>query len=349
MSSQSQPLHSLHSLADQLSNSDFDSIPIIDLSDASESGTRRQALAGHIRNACLNAGFFYVKNHSVPTETVAGAFQAARDFFDTTSEIKQSVDIGKSDNFRGYMALLTENNVPSNKGELHEAFNLGLDPSLGLAQEGGSAGELQHSENLWPSDQVWKGATGFKQAVLDYYSAVLKLGQVLFPLFALALDLDEHFFDEKTRFPAAIMRLLRYPGIPPEQRDERIPGIGPHTDFECFTILCQDAVGGLQVQNKKGEWIDAPYIPGTFVINIGDQFARWTNDIFVSTPHRVLPPTSTRYSIPYFFGCDHEVPLIPPSTCTSDERPNKYPEIMTAGAYVKSRLDETYTVSKVAA
>jgi isopenicillin N synthase-like dioxygenase len=95
--------------------------------------------------------------------------------------------------------------------------------------------------------------------------------------------------------------------------------------------------------------IDAVCIPNTFIINIGDQFARWTNDIFVSTRHRARPATTKdRYSIPFFFGCDHDVPLIPPPTCVSDERPVRY-EVMTAGAYVHMRLSETYTVGKAEA
>ena len=112
--------------------------------------------------------------------------------------------------------------------------------------------------------------------------------------------------------------------------------------------------------------LDAPCIPDTFVINVGDQFARWTSmfcffcslhlgaglrsylsdDIFVSTTHRVLPPTKPRYSIPFFFGCDHSVPLIPPPSCVSADRPNRYPQVVTAGAYVRQRLSETYQVSK---
>lgn len=180
-----------------------------------------------------------------------------------------------------------------------------------------------------------------KRACLDYYTAVLQLGQSLFPLFALALDLPEDFFDDKTRYPAAIMRLLYYPARTVQQAEELEPGIGSHTDFECFTILRQTDVTGLQVQNRKGDWLDASYIPDTFVINIGDQFARWTNDIFVSTTHRVQPTLQDRYSIPFFFGCDHNVPLIPPPTCVTKDRPPKY-EVMTAGAYVHMRLSEIY-------
>ncbi|KAK1925422.1 hypothetical protein DB88DRAFT_193700 [Papiliotrema laurentii] len=341
-------------LASKLLDEDFNNLPVIDLTyAASPDRAQREAVAAEIRSACLNAGFFFVKNHSVPRQVVDNAFAAAAAFFAQSPGVKESVDISKSDNFRGYMKLLSENNDPTKQGEMHESWNIGLDPSIDTSKSTSDfapqdqprkEGSLVHSDNLWPETSTWSGAEDFKRANLEYYSAILALGQSLFPLFALALDLPETFFDDKTRHPAAIMRMLKYPGIPPDQVKDENPGIGAHTDFECFTILAQGGPG-LQVQNRSGEWIDAPVIPDTFVINIGDQFARWTNDIFVSTPHRVLPPRETRYSIPFFFGCDHDVPLIPPSTCVSDARPNKY-QVMTAGAYVHKRLSETYAASQ---
>jgi isopenicillin N synthase-like dioxygenase len=255
------------------------------------------------------------------------------------------VDISKSDNFRGYMGLLTENNDPKNKGDYHEAFNLGLDPLLAPESMGaGGSGDskLQHGENQWPTSENWAGSAEFKDTTLEYYKAVLGLGQRLFPLIALALDLPESFFDDKIRHPAAIMRLLFYPELGDREVDELMPGIGAHTDFECFTILRQDDVPALQVANRRGEWLDAQCIPDTFVVNIGDQLARWTNDIFVSTRHRVLPTVGKdRFSIPFFFGCDHDVVMDPIPTCVSADRPNRY-EVMTAGDYVHMRLSDIY-------
>ncbi|EAL21748.1 hypothetical protein CNBC4500 [Cryptococcus deneoformans B-3501A] len=341
----------LADLSNSLASQDFTSIPVIDLSDAqSPSLQKRKAVAAEIRNACLNAGFFYVKNHGVPLQVVDRTFEQSKEFFNQPDGLKKSVDISKSGgNFRGYMGLLSENNDPKNKGDMHEAFNMGLDPSVDASAfiQDVKEGELRHSENLWPDKKDWQGADVFKQANLDYYKEVLGLGQSLFPLFALALDLPEDFFSDKIEHPAAIMRILFYPALGERQVDELMPGIGAHTDFECFTILRQDDVpSALQVQNRKGQWVDAPYMPDTFVINIGDQFARWTNDIFVSTRHRVLPALSKdRYSIPFFFGCDHDVPLIPPDTCVTADRPAKY-ETMTAGAYVHMRLSDIYKVKE---
>jgi len=141
------------------------------------------------------------------------------------------------------------------------------------------------------------------------------------------------------------MRLLHYPPQYPSNIDVdgRRIGIGAHTDYECFTLLWQDAVGGLQVQNTEGNWIEAVHIPGTLVVNLGDQFARWTNDVFKSTVHRAINVSGAdRYSIPLFFGTDYDVRLEPIPTCISPDTPAKY-EVVTAGEYVKSRLEATYT------
>ncbi|KAJ3762712.1 hypothetical protein EV360DRAFT_13814, partial [Lentinula raphanica] len=207
----------------------------------------------------------------------------------------------------------------------------------------------------------------FREPVLSYYHSIVQLGLRLFPLFALALDLPENFFEDKTTKPAAIMRLLHYPPQSPTTLDnDGVIGIGAHTDefpwleassfcnywspliamiqpviHQCFTILWQDTVSALQVRNADGKWIDAVPIPGAFVLNIGDQLARWTNDVFKSTIHRAINRSGQeRYSIPLFFGVDYDVLLEPIPSCISPEMPAKY-EPVKAGDYVQSRLEET--------
>jgi len=137
------------------------------------------------------------------------------------------------------------------------------------------------------------------------------------------------------------MRVLHYPpqtGV----HDDRI-GIGAHTDFECFTLLWQQPdKQALQVLNADKKWIDATPIPGTIVVNLGDQFARWTNGIFKSTVHRAINRTGVqRYSMPLFFGTDYNVMLEAIPSCVSEERPPKY-EPMKAGDFVKMRLKAAY-------
>ncbi|KAI0762015.1 Clavaminate synthase-like protein [Trametes elegans] len=316
----------------------FEEIPIINLEHAQSTDPHaRKALAEEIRDACVNVGFFYVKNHGIPENIVSATVAAARRFFALPESTKAALDIHKSLNFKGYTGLLGENTNPDNRGDLHEGFDLGWEELTGASRTDDG---VMTGENVWP-----KNLPGFRKAVLEYYHAAVKLGKLLFPLFALALDLPEEFFDDKTTKPAAIMRLLYYP---PQTGsvDDRIEGIGAHTDYECFTILWQDDVPALQVLNKAGKWVDAVPIPGTFVVNLGDQFARWTNDVFKSTVHRAVNRSGVeRYSIPLFFGTDYDVRLEALPSCVSDDFPPRY-EVVTAGEYVKSRLEATYAHSK---
>jgi isopenicillin N synthase-like dioxygenase len=325
--------------------STFQQIPIIDFKDATSSDPKtRRALADLIRDACVNVGFFYIKNHPIPEVTIRAAMEAADNFFSLPSMAKMELDIHKSSNFKGYTALLGENTNPQNKGDLHEAFDLGWEPEHMSHLPVSRDDSEMSGANVWPDAST---LPVFKQSVLAYYHAAVRLGQSLFPLFALALNLPENFFDDKTAKPAAIMRLLHYP---PQHRksvdaDDSVIGIGAHTDYECFTILWQDQVPGLQVLNADGKWIDAVPIAGTLVVNLGDQFARWTNDIFKSTVHRAINCSGgERYSIPLFFGTDYNVRLEPIPGCVSPDSPAKY-EVVTAGEYVKSRLEATYAHS----
>ena len=121
----------------------------------------------------------------------------------------------------------------------------------------------------------------------------------------------------------------------------RRSGVGAHTDYECFTILWQDAPG-LQVQNRSGDWIEALPIPGTFVVNIGDMMQRWTNDLFVSTPHRVVnPPSTARYSFPMFFATNHETVVRVLPQCAGPGQPaalSAHPRRLLDGDHARSRV-----------
>ncbi|KAJ4497013.1 hypothetical protein C8R41DRAFT_894886 [Lentinula lateritia] len=273
----------------------------------------RRALAKEIRNACINVGFFYVANHGVPQTLI-------EDFIENKT----------TPNMMGYSALLSGNNDPNGGGDFQEGFEFTGEP-LNLLDHG-VVSENGHSIglNTWPPE-----LPKFREAALRYYEAVANIGKVLFPIFALALDLKEDFFEEKTNNAAALMRTLRYP--PQEDvSDDHIIGIGAHSD-DCFTILWQEpGIQALQVLNSEKEWINAPPIPG-------DQFARWTNGIFKSTVHRAINRSGVcRYSIPLFVGANWDARLEPIPGCVSPERPLQY-DIITAGEYVKTKLAETYS------
>ncbi|KAF5372166.1 hypothetical protein D9758_004990 [Tetrapyrgos nigripes] len=342
----------------------FKDIPVIDLANISNNDTAaRKALAREIRDACMNVGFFYVKNHGVSESVIQDAFSNSKKFFALPLDAKMKIENKTTPNFKGYSPLLSGNNDPNNKGDLQEGFEFGWEDPPVEAQdianqnvtpkENGNNDGVMAGANVWPEE-----LPEFRLASLRYYHALVNLGKSLFPMFALALGLEDNFFEDKTRHSAALMRMLYYP---PQTGpvDDRIIGIGAHTDWEastflitclirllleqCFTILWQEpGIQALQVLNAKKEWINAPPIPGTFVVNLGDQLARWTNDIFKSTVHRAINRSGVeRYSIPLFFGTDYGVRLEPIPGCVSSSRPMKY-EVITAGEYVKAKLAETY-------
>ncbi|KAF8993504.1 Clavaminate synthase-like protein [Cyathus striatus] len=328
----------MSSLVEQanLADTSFQNLPIIDLGDITSKDVNvRRTLVEQVRNACLSAGFF-VTNHGIPDTVVEGALSTARQYFSLPVDTKMELDYRNSPNFRGYYPLLSGNSSAERGKNVHEGFALGWEPlESELSQQGAATG----GSNVWVSDEK---LPEFRKRVLQYYHAAVRLGKHMFPLFAQALNEAEDFFEEKTQESAALMKLLHYPPqLPPI--DYRDIGISAHTDWECFTILLQEpGIQALQVLNAKGEWIEAPALPGTLVINIGDQLARWTNDVFKSTTHRAVNLSGAeRYSIPLFFGTDYGVKLEPIASCISPEQPPKY-EVMTAGEYVRSRLAARY-------
>jgi isopenicillin N synthase-like dioxygenase len=153
----------------------------------------------------------------------------------------------------------------------------------------------------------WPDLPGFKPAVQAYYAAVFALGRRLFDGFALALGLEEGYFDAMVTRPPSKLRLIHYPF---DDAAQDAPGIGAHTDYECFTILLADKPG-LEVMNDQGQWIDAPPVEDAFVVNIGDMLEVMTAGTFVATAHRVRTVSEERYSFPLFYACDFHTQIKP--------------------------------------
>lgn len=313
----------------------FHEIPVIDFAPmlGGDPAARRRT-AMQLRQAAIEVGFFYVRNHGVPESVIDALFDAGPAFFALPLTEKMKVHVRCSTNNSGYTPMLEENVNPAAKGDYHEAYDMAAelapdDPAL-------NSGRSLYGVNIWP-----ESLPEFRQAMLEYNREVLKLGRAMFRAFALALEQDEHFFDPMITHPTCAQRIVYYP--PQEGAiDADMIGIGAHSDYECFTILAQREVAALQVLNAAGEWITAPPIPGTFVVNIGDQMARWSNDLFSSTVHRAINVSGrARYSVPFFLGTNYDALIDVLPGCVSAEHPRKYQPVI-AGAYVQSRLDATY-------
>lgn len=297
----------------------------------------RQAVAREIGAACRNIGFFYLANHGIAPDLMARTFAEAKRFFDQPLEAKLTIDIERSPCHRGYFKLGGENLDPGKQteaGDLKEGVKIGRDlaPDHPLVQ----AGLPLHGPNLWPDN-----LPGWQGAMQSYFDALTGLGRQIMHAFALSLGLDECYFDRDLTDPMATLGPLHYP---PQQGaiTEKQIGAGAHTDFGCLTILAQDRNGGLQVKNAAGTWIDAPPIPGAFVINIGDMMARWTNDLFASTQHRVVNLSgSERYSLPFFYDPNFRAKVEALPSCVSAERPAKFPPT-TSGQHLLDMINATF-------
>jgi len=196
-------------------------------------------------------------------------------------------------------------------------------------------------KNKWPSN-----LPGWKETMDEYFAAMTKLGFELTHGIAISLNLKEDWFDDKLRAPSTTLRLCHYPPQDAKSVDDDHLGAGPHTDYGVLTILGQDNPG-LQVMNRSGDWIAVPPIPNTFVINLGDMMPRWTNGLYLSTPHRVInvpgsnQKSPDRYSIPFFFEPDFDAMVeCIPEYC-SPENPPKFPP-KKFGQHLTDLFNKTY-------
>lgn len=311
-------------------------VPVIDVSGLeSPDPAARRAVAAELGTACRGAGFFLITGHGVPEAVVSGLFAAARDLFALPESAKGAVSIRRSPHNRGYVALDEEQLDPSRPADRKEAFNIGLelppdDPEV-------LAGAPFRGVNLWPAE-----LPGLRAAALAYFDAVWALGRRLHRGLALDLGIPEAFFEDKLDRPLATLRLLRYPAAHGGAAGAPL-GAGAHTDYGNVTVLATDGVPGLEVRprGQGGAWLEVPHVPGAFVCNIGDCLMRWTNDTYVSTPHRVRAPAQERFSIAFFLDPNPEAVVAALPGCAGPDRPARYPPI-TGAAYLRERLDATY-------
>ena len=295
-------------------------IPVLDWSQYKAGN--KAAFVSDLSAATRGTGFFLLENHGVPDNLIAHVFAQGAAFFALPEAEKARLSI-TTDN-RGWARQGSESlDETSGQIDRKEAFNIGLD--LAADDPRILAGEPFRGVNLWPE------LPGFRKALLAYFDAVQALGVELMQPVARDLGLPERYFDGAFRAPMATLRLLSYPAS-----TEGI-GAGAHTDYGALTLLMTDGEPGLQVKPRGGDWIDVPHVPGAFTINIGDCLMRWSNDTYVSTPHRVLPPKNPRKSIAFFLDPDPDAVI---EALPGTGAP-KYPPV-TGADYLRSRLEATY-------
>jgi isopenicillin N synthase-like dioxygenase len=304
-----------------------ETIPVINIADylTSRAGAL-DAVAGQVREALTTVGFFVLTGHDVPHGVIARTFAEAERFHVLPMDKKLALRLNEHNN--GYMAMgryavwTSDVNV-NDKPDLNEAFFVkrerAPDDPLRLS------GRRFVGPNLWPDEA---DLPGFRASVLEYVSIMDNLARRFLPAVAVALDLEPTWFDAAFTDSQFSFRLSHYPPVEAEANQF---GIAPHTDSNFMTFLAQTETPGLQVRMPSGNWLDVPYIPGSFAVNSGDMLRRWSNGRFKSTPHRALPPVGRhRYAIPFFLGprFDQLIECLP--TCTGPDDPPKWPPITYA-------------------
>eukprot|EP00294_Goniomonas_avonlea_P001176 CAMPEP_0114555826 /NCGR_PEP_ID=MMETSP0114-20121206/8958_1 /TAXON_ID=31324 /ORGANISM="Goniomonas sp, Strain m" /LENGTH=520 /DNA_ID=CAMNT_0001740981 /DNA_START=34 /DNA_END=1592 /DNA_ORIENTATION=+ len=322
----------------------FESIPIINVQPLLDGLPDDDPAVLHtsrsIAMACKTVGFLYVQGHGVPPELMQTMFAQTKKFFAQPLERKLRIAIEKSKAHRGYFPIRGE--CLSTKGDLKEGLDLGMeladdDPDL-------LAGTPLHGANEWPRaldsdpDEVDQE---FRRVTLEYTDTLVLLAKRILRGFAIGLGLASDFFDVRCTKPMAALRLLHYPPQEPSEVTADSVGCGAHTDYGCCTLLAQDNCGGLQVWSGE-KWVAAPPLENTFVVNIGDMMAMWTNDRFPATVHRVVNLSGKdRYSMPFFFNPNYNTEVRALEQCQGEGEAARYPAT-TCGAHLQHRFDSTF-------
>ena len=287
--------------------------------------------------AARNTGFFCVTKHGIDAALIARVFAQSARFFLQDSADKSALSINHTGNNRGYVALGEERLDAAKPGDVKEAFNIGWD--LPPNHPDVIAGKPFRGVNVWPVAELFPD---FRRAMLAYFDACHQLGLRLHQALAHDLCVEENFFHDMLDQPLATLRLLHYPPRP-DCFEPGQTGAGEHTDYGNITLLATDDAGGLEVRTRDGHWMSPPSIPGALICNIGDCLMRWTNDLYVSTPHRVVNPVGReRYSVAFFLDPNPDALVACLPSCTSSAKPAKY-AATTGAAYLKDRLDATYS------
>ena len=315
--------------------------PMFDLSKFECAGAAdKVALGAEVDTICRNTGFLAISGHSVPDSVIDGIWTNARAFFDLPQSEKDKVRAPFPGYPYGYLGqgaeALAKSKGQETPPDLKESFNGGpLTVPAGLTDPEALA--FCYAETIWP-----ESPSGFVDAWRTYYRAMEDLAARIMRVFAVALKLPETFFKPMIDAPISALRALNYP----ETDSPAQPGqlrAGAHTDYGSLTILLPQAGSrGLEIFTPHGEWKEVPPVPGAFVINIGDLMARWTNDRWVSTLHRVVSDgnPARRQSLAFFHQPNWDQDIVCIESCLKPGEQPRY-EPVKSGPYLMSKFQST--------
>ncbi len=303
-------------------------VPVIDISPIeSEEGARR--VAAEIGRACETVGFLVIEGHGITADATVSMRDQCRAFFDQPLEDKLRWRVAAGGGYVGYSPLEAEslsNTIDEGPAaDLKESFTCSPVHATEDPYYTSAEGQGFFEPTPWPDTP-----TGFRSVWEEHYRRMSDLAATLMSLFALALGLDRDHFASSIDRHITAMRVINYPplGQTPPAGQFRA---GPHTDYGSLTIVStDDAPGGLEIQTADGTWQPVPIVPGALIVNLGDLMAQWTNDRWVSTMHRVVPPPegtgdeAQRLSIVFFHQPNYDALIEPITTCIAEDDPPKY-------------------------
>ena len=307
-------------------------IPSVDLNDFIH-GTAEQKIkfVYELGTAYEGIGFVAVKNHLISESTVAGLYSEVKAFFNLPEETKKKYEIVELAGQRGYTSFGREHAKGSNAGDLKEFWHFGQEVT------DGDPIKAEYPANIF-TDEL----PGFNEVGIQAYRDLESTGRHMLRAIAIHLGLDEFYFDDKIKNGNSILRPIHYPPITSEPQSA--VRAGQHEDINLITLLIGASADGLEVLNKKNEWVAVTALPDHIVVNVGDMLQRLTNGKLKSTTHRVVNPPrekwgSSRFSIPFFLHPRSEMRLdCLPSCIPAGEKPNWDP--ISAGEFLDERLAE---------
>ena len=315
---------------------EFTEIPIVDVS-AIRDGDDADivSLSKAFFDAYNGTGFGYIVNHGIDDALVERVFAASARFHGLPREQKLAVELNEL--HRGFIPINTSTDVNSKLADVKKPNQ--SESFMVMREDGPGASEYLAGPNQWPE------LDGFREDVTAYHDAMAILGKKLMNVAMLSIGVDLAKIAPAFQRPTTWLRLLYYPPAAPLDEDD-LYGSAPHTDFGCLTLLAQDDIGGLQVQTPGGDWVDAPRIPGSFVVNVGDMLHRWSNGRLRSTPHRVINRSGkARFSCPFFYDPHVSTDIVPFDECIAEGETALFPPL-NFGEFLRGELEAGYEKHK---
>ena len=307
-------------------------IPSVDLSDfLSEDPSKKQKFIKEIGEAYEEIGFVALKGHFLTDVLSENLYSEVKNFFDLPNEIKESYEIEGIGGQRGYTSFGKESAKGRSEGDLKEFWHFG--------QEVIGNNKLKEE---YPDNVNVNEVPNFNKVGIETYKMLEKTATYVLRALSLYIGLNELYFDKFVTNGNSILRPIHYPPI--EGAPKGAVRAAAHGDINLITLLMGASASGLEVQNKKGDWIPVTALPEQLVINVGDMLERLTNNKLRSTIHRVVNPpkkdwNKSRYSIPFFTHPISEMSLNCLPECINEAQPKMYDDI-TAGEFLNERLRE---------